>query len=161
MPNEKLSEINEHDAEELIHYPQDEEQKEPRPRLLPGRWTRRVQKSSARAQARRRVAEKTSEDHAYLMLGAVPFWAVGATSLQNGIILCAVLIILVLPGAASYFTAEAEPGGMGGPAADCAGGGYAGGCLLCGAGAVLAGRLRFPGNLSLPACGGPRAAVGG
>ena len=97
MPNEKLSEINEHDAEELIHYPQDEEQKERRSRLLPGRWTRRVQKSSARAQARRRVAEKTSEDHAYLMLGAVPFWAVGATSLQNGIILCAVLIILMLP----------------------------------------------------------------
>ena len=32
-----------------------------------------------------------------------------------------------LLGAASYFTAEAEPGGMGGPAADCAGGGYAGG----------------------------------
>ena len=80
MPNEKLPEINEHDAEELIHYPQDEEQKERRSRLLPGRWTRRVQKSSARAQARRRVAEKTSEDHAYLMLGAVPFWAVGATS---------------------------------------------------------------------------------
>ena len=155
MPNEKLPEINEHDAEELIHYPQDEEQKERRSRLLPGRWTRRVQKSSARAQARRRVAEKTSEDHAYLMLGAVPFWAVGATSLQNGIILCAVL------GAASYFTAEAEPGGMGGPAADCAGGGYAGGCLLCGAGAVLAGRLRFPGNLSLPAGGGPGAAAGG
>ena len=25
MPNEKLPEINEHDAEELIHYPQDEE----------------------------------------------------------------------------------------------------------------------------------------
>ena len=97
MPNEKLPEINEHDAEELIHYPQDEEQKERRSRLLPGRWTRRVQKSSARAQARRRVAEKTSEDHAYLMLGAVPFWAVGATSLQNGIILCAVLIILMLP----------------------------------------------------------------
>ena len=97
MPNEKLSEINEHDAEELIHYPQDEEQKERRSRLLPGRWTRRGQKSSARAQARRRVAEKTSEDHAYLMLGAVPFWAVGATSLQNGIILCAVLIILMLP----------------------------------------------------------------
>ena len=96
MPNEKLPEINEHDAEELIHYPQDEEQKERRS-LLPGRWTRRVQKSSARAQARRRVAEKTSEDHAYLMLGAVPFWAVGATSLQNGIILCAVLIILMLP----------------------------------------------------------------
>lgn len=43
------------------------------------------------------MAEKTSEDHAYLMLGAVPFWAVGATSLQNGIILCAVLIILMLP----------------------------------------------------------------
>ena len=83
MPNEKLPEINEHDAEELIHYPQDEEQKERRSRLLPGRWTRRVQKSSARAQARRRVAEKTSEDHAYLMLG--------------GIILCAVLIILMLP----------------------------------------------------------------
>ena len=59
MPNEKLPEINEHDAEELIHYPQDEEQKERRSRLLPGRWTRRVQKSSARAQARRRVAEKT------------------------------------------------------------------------------------------------------
>ena len=97
MPNEKLPEINEHDAEELIHYPQNEEQKERRSRLLPGRWTRRVQKSSARAQARRRVAEKTSEDHAYLMLGAVPFWAVGATSLQNGIILCAVLIILMLP----------------------------------------------------------------
>ena len=57
MPNEKLPEINEHDAEELIHYPQDEEQKERRSRLLPGRWTRRVQKSSARAQARRRVAE--------------------------------------------------------------------------------------------------------
>ena len=33
MPNEKLSEINEHDAEELIHYPQDEEQKERRSRL--------------------------------------------------------------------------------------------------------------------------------
>lgn len=48
MPNEKLPEINEHDAEELIHYPQDEEQKERRSRLLPGRWTRRVQKSSAR-----------------------------------------------------------------------------------------------------------------
>lgn len=44
MPNEKLPEINEHDAEELIHYPQDEEQKERRSRLLPGRWTRRVQK---------------------------------------------------------------------------------------------------------------------
>ena len=58
MPNEKLPEINEHDAEELIHYPQDEEQKERRSCLLPGRWTRRVQKSSARAQARRRVAEK-------------------------------------------------------------------------------------------------------
>ena len=37
MPNEKLSEINEHDAEERIHYPQDEEQKERRSRLLPGR----------------------------------------------------------------------------------------------------------------------------
>ena len=49
MPNEKLPEINEHDAEELIHYPQDEEQKERRSRLLPGRWTRRVQKSSPRA----------------------------------------------------------------------------------------------------------------
>mgnify|MGYP001620231131 CR=1 FL=1 len=36
MPNEKLPEINEHDAEELIHYPQDEEQKERRSRLLPG-----------------------------------------------------------------------------------------------------------------------------
>lgn len=46
MPNEKLPEINEHDAEELIHYPQDEEQKERRSRLLPGRWTRRVQKST-------------------------------------------------------------------------------------------------------------------
>ncbi len=67
MPNEKLSEINEHDAEELIHYPQDE--KERRSRRW-GRWTRRVQKSSARAQARRRVAEKTSEDHANPTLGA-------------------------------------------------------------------------------------------
>ena len=38
MPNEKLPEINEYDAEELIHYPQDEEQKERRSRLLPGRW---------------------------------------------------------------------------------------------------------------------------
>ena len=34
MPNEKLPEINEHDAEELIHYPQDEEQKERRSRPL-------------------------------------------------------------------------------------------------------------------------------
>ena len=83
MPNEKLPEINEHDAEELIHYPQDEEQKERRSRLLPGRWTRRVQKSSARAQARRRVAEKTSEDHAYLMLGAVPFWAVNTPRMSG------------------------------------------------------------------------------
>ena len=161
MPNEKLSEINEHDAEELIHYPQDEEQKERRSRLLPGRWTRRVQKSSARAQARRRVAEKTSEDHAYLMLGAVPFWAVGATSLQNGIILCAVLIILMLPCSALHLILRRKLNLAGWGAADCAGGGYAGGCLLCGAGAVLAGRLRFPGNLSLPAGGGPGAAAGG
>ena len=95
MPNEKLPEINEHDAEELIHYPQDEEQKERRSRLLPGRWTRRVQKSSARAQARRRVAEKTSEDHAYLMLGAVPFWAaviVAAAGLVGLNAACGVLL---------------------------------------------------------------------
>ena len=60
MPNEKLPEINEHDAEELIHYPQDEEQKERRSRLLPGRWTRRVQKSSARAAAWRKKPVRTT-----------------------------------------------------------------------------------------------------
>ena len=96
MPNEKRSKMIDGEAEDLLSRPQEQQEPEKQP-LLPGRWTRRVQKSSARAQARRRVAEKTSEDHAYLMLGAVPFWAVGATSLQNGIILCAVLIILMLP----------------------------------------------------------------
>ena len=145
MPNEKLPEINEHDAEELIHYPQDEEQKRAALRLLPGRWTRRCRKAAPGPRPRR-VAEKTSEDHAYLMLGAVPFWAVGATSPaeRHYPVRGAHYPDAALLGAASYFTAEAEPGGMGGPAADCAGGGYAGGCLLCGAGAVLAGRLRFP-----------------
>lgn len=73
MPNEKLSEINEHDAEELIHYPQDEEQKERRSRLLPGAGPPGAEKQRS-GPGRRRVAEKTSEDHAYLMLGAVPFW---------------------------------------------------------------------------------------
>ena len=96
MPNGKLPETSDREAEELLSRPQEPQQEPPRS-LLPGRWSRRVQKSSARAQARRRAAEKTSEDHAYLMLGAVPFWAVGATSLQNALILCAVLIVLMLP----------------------------------------------------------------
>ena len=96
MPNGKLPETSDREAEELLSRPQEPQQEQPRS-LLPGRWSRRVQKSSARAQARRRAAEKTSEDHAYLMLGAVPFWAVGATSLQNALILCAVLIVLMLP----------------------------------------------------------------
>lgn len=96
MPNEKLPQTNEQDAVELLD-PSRTPEEERTPRLLPKRWSRRVQKSSARMQARRRVAEKASEDHAYLMLGAVPFWAVGATSLQNALILCAVLIVLMLP----------------------------------------------------------------
>ena len=96
MPNGKLPETSDRDAEELLSRPQEPQQEQPRS-LLPGRWRRRVQNSSARAQARRRAAEQTSEDHAYLMLGAVPFWAVGATSLQNALILCAVLIVLMLP----------------------------------------------------------------
>lgn len=95
MPNEKLPLNDEQEAEGLLSRPQPQQEEE-RP-LLPSRWSRRVQKSSARAQACRRAAEKTSEDHAYLMLGAVPFWAVGATSLQNAIILCAVLVVLMLP----------------------------------------------------------------
>lgn len=97
MPNEKLPQNDEREAEELLSRPQPQQEQEEERRLLPSRWSRRVQKNNARAQARRRLAEKTSEDHAYLMLGAVPFWAVGATSLQNALILCAVLVVLMLP----------------------------------------------------------------
>ena len=98
MPNEKLPQNDEREAEELLSRPQpQQEQEEERRLLLPSRWSRRAQKNNARAQARRWLAEKTSEDHAYLMLGAVPFWAVGATSLQNALILCAVLVVLMLP----------------------------------------------------------------
>ena len=96
MPNEKRSKMIDGEAEDLLSRPQEQQEPEKQP-LLPGRWTRRVRQSSAKAQDRRRLAEKNSEDHAYLMLGAVPFWAVGATSLQNAVILCAVLIILMLP----------------------------------------------------------------
>lgn len=95
MPNEKRSKMIDGEAEDLLSRPQEQQEPEKHP-LLPGRWTRRVRQSSAKAQDRR-LAEKNSEDHAYLMLGAVPFWAVGATSLQNAVILCAVLIILMLP----------------------------------------------------------------
>ncbi len=96
MPNEKRSKMIDGEAEDLLSRPQEQQEPEKQP-LLPGRWTRWVRQSSAKAQDRRRLAEKNSEDHAYLMLGAVPFWAVGATSLQNAVILCAVLIILMLP----------------------------------------------------------------
>ena len=96
MPNEKRSKMIDGEAEDLLSRPQEQQEPEKQP-LLPGRWIRRVRQSSAKAQDRRRLAEKNSEDHAYLMLGAVPFWAVGATSLQNAVILCAVLIILMLP----------------------------------------------------------------
>ena len=86
MLNEKLQQNDEREAEELLSRPQpQQEQEEERRLLLPSRWSRRAQKNNARAQARRRLAEKTSEDHAYLMLGAVPFWAVGATSLQKNV----------------------------------------------------------------------------
>ena len=89
MPNEKLPQNDEREAEELLSRPQPQQEQEEERRLLPSRWSRRAQKNNARAQARRRLAEKTSEDHA--------FWAVGATSLQNALILCAVLVVLMLP----------------------------------------------------------------
>lgn len=46
MPNEKLPEINEHDAEELSIIRRMKSKKSGRSRLLPGRWTRRVRKAA-------------------------------------------------------------------------------------------------------------------
>ena len=98
MPNEKQQETAEQGLEHLSEQRPPEPVKPPHP--LPARWTKRGQRTGKRAQARRLAAEKTSVDHAYLMLGAVPFWAVAATSLQNALILCAVLVILMLPASA-------------------------------------------------------------
>ena len=100
MPNEKQQETAEQGLEHLSEQRPPEPVKPPHP--LPARWTKRGQRTGKRAQARLLAAEKISVDHAYLMLGAVPFWAVAATSLQNALILCAVLVILMLPASALH-----------------------------------------------------------
>ena len=100
MPNEKQQETAEQGLEHLSEQRPPEPVKPPHP--LPARGTKRGQRTGKRAQARLLAAEKTSVDHAYLMLGAVPFWAVAATSLQNALILCAVLVILMLPASALH-----------------------------------------------------------
>ena len=53
MPNEKLPQNDEREAEELLSRPQPQQEQEEERRLLPSRWSRRAQKTMP---VRRRAA---------------------------------------------------------------------------------------------------------
>lgn len=79
---------------------QTEEEEQHRPSWME-RMASRLEAKELQAKARRLSEEgKAAPDRAFLMMAAVPFWAVAGTTLKNGVALCALLVITLIP--ASY-----------------------------------------------------------